>query len=179
MRRPEPDSRSDSWAPRGRRSSERPHHATGNDVERALGAAEKLLAEGADESRHLQTLRFAAVSFLIVTLLSIGGLAIGFVRSQALALLGVAFGLGIPAAVLLLRLALRRTRSQSTELASEIAAMVGEVITDVAAREAWSQLRIDSCRLRLSAFPIVDRRPSHEPSPLSIADMAEQQRAEP
>jgi hypothetical protein len=130
---------------------------TGEDVDRALKVAEFLMSEGHHESRHLQNLRFGAVSFLIITLLSIGGLAVGFIRYEAAALLVVAFLVGGPALVALLRLAVRPTRATSTIIAAEIAAMIGELLTEVAGREQWSHLRLESTRLRLSRFPLVDR----------------------
>ncbi len=149
--------RSDSWFPDEKGAAHATRRATGDDVERALGAAEKLLAEGLDESRHLQNLRFAAVSFFIVTIVSLGGLAVGFFYEARL-ILAFAFVLGLPVAFVLLRLAVRPSYRESTEIAAHVASMVGEVITDVAVDEDWSELRLETTRLRLSAFPIVTRR---------------------
>lgn len=150
-----------SWTP-PKRDGTRSRHlkTTGQELEIALDAAERLLAQGQEDTRHAQNIRFAAVSLSLLTVASMAGIVIAIVESArvggliAIAVLVSAAG---PAALYLLRLLHevdRGGQSLHLDIALEIAGMVREVFLDVAEREGWSRVRVESTRLRLSAFPL-------------------------
>jgi len=137
--------------------------ASGAEIEEALTAAERLLVQAREDARHAQNVQFAAISLLVLSLVSIGGVVIAIIESASpLAILAFASlcALGIPAAVYLMQIARSVSRDRDTlalQIAVEIATMIGDVFLDVAADESWSMVRVESVRLRLSVFPLERR----------------------
>jgi hypothetical protein len=137
--------------------------ATGEDIDAALVVAERLLARGLDDLRHAQSIGFAALSLLLVTVMAMAGILIAVVESAnvgvALAI-GVLVAFGVITSSYLLRLAVQARRdaeSVSLHIAVDLSAMIGEVLIDVSQREGWSHVRTESTKLRLSAFPLGQR----------------------
>ncbi|GAA0353747.1 hypothetical protein [Micropruina glycogenica] len=154
-----------SWLSRHSKSSKW-KLATGEDLEHALRAAERLLAQAEGRQQHAQNRSFAIVSLIVGAALSMLAsmfLVVQFMYREAdfqYTALAIPFTL-LPAVGVLLywfRLFLahkRQTEEDATvELAAELASLVGEVMNDVAQREAWSYMRIKATQLRLSAFPM-------------------------
>jgi hypothetical protein len=167
------DSNRGAWRPPGYRQAElrstdkdedleQLSTVTGEDVEFALQAAERLLA-GAERSRRresltslcgiIATVLIAASSALMAALLSdhVGTTAFKILVGIA----AYAFLITVPICWVLVRRARRRYRSAYSRLslAQDIAAMLGEVVSSVAEREHWSYVRLEATKLRLSAFP--------------------------
>lgn len=109
---------------------------TGEDLERALTAAERLLAESSAEARHLQDRSFNFASLAVVVFLSLAAslYAIFDFGSAPLAAVAVAsmFTLLV---MTLLKYAenRRRLREETTlDIASDIASLVSESVAEVA-----------------------------------------------
>lgn len=134
--------------------------STGDDIESALAAAERLLTQAREDARHAQNVQFAAMSLLILSLVSLAGVVIAIIESASSAsVLAIAslFAIGAPASLYLLQMARAASNQRDSlnlEIATEIALMVGDIFLDVAQREKWSVMRRESVRLRLSAFPL-------------------------
>lgn len=132
--------------------------STGEDLERALTAAERLLAESGAEARHLQDRSFNFASLAVVVFLSLAAslYAIFDFGSAPIAATAVASMFALLVMTLLKYAANRRRLREVTTLniASDIASLVSESVAEVAERERWSELREQTLRLRLSAFPM-------------------------
>jgi hypothetical protein len=143
--------------------------ASGAELETALTAAERLLLQGQEDKRHAQNVRFAAVSLFLLTVASLAGIIIAVVesaRTGGLIALVVLCGAALPVLFYMLRLLREsggRESSVHVDVAIEIASMVREVFLEVAAREQWSRMRIESTRLRLSVFPLRSRADTVRP----------------
>jgi hypothetical protein len=140
--------------------------STGEDLENALRAAERLLAQAEERRRHEQNRTYAILSTMVAATLSLFAsifaatefLAGGYVRAQqSAAFLTV---LAVFAVLMLSIRALLRQRRQidfdfTLRLAVELASMINEALLDVAEREKWSYLRLQATKLRLSGFPLI------------------------
>lgn len=140
------------------------HLSTTEDVERALSAAERLLRQGEERRRHLQNRTFAMLSLIFGLSLSLFAslLASSLAASAATLMIGT----GVLAFALreLLRLRQIAKYDRTLQLATELAAIAREAFLEVAEREHWSYVRVESTKLRLSAFPIQARsRNEYEP----------------
>lgn len=131
--------------------------STGDDLEGALRAAERLLQQAEERRRHEDNRLFAIGSILVGVGLSFIASFISLFRYANLAL---ALSTVITAGLLLglLRwLMVQRRRNpadQVLDLATQLSSMAGEVLLDVAERERWSFVRIEATKLRLAAFPL-------------------------
>lgn len=141
--------------------------STGDDIETALRAAERLLQQAEDRRRHEQNVRIGILSIAIVTFLSL--IASILVTVQALefghtvievgaAVVGVVITICVLAglAAAIVRQRRRVAFDYAHRLATQLSSMITEAVVDVAERERWSYLRLQSTRLRLSAFPLFD-----------------------
>lgn len=139
--------------------------ADGDDLESALRAAERLLTQGEVRYQHAQNRTFGIASLIVGTLLSLAAsvfilLQYVFNGSSNFAafavLLTVLPALGVLVYWFRQHLYTRRDsrKDYTMQLASEIAVLVGETMSDIAEREHWSYLRVRTTRLRLSAFPL-------------------------
>lgn len=128
----------------------------GDDLENALHAAERLLAEAEERRRHEQNRTFAIVSIMVGVVLSL--------TASLIAIRYVFAFVPVVASVLILALLVRALIVQrrrvaldyTLRLACQLASMIGESYLDVADREAWSYLRREATKLRLAAFPMYD-----------------------
>jgi Flp pilus assembly protein TadB len=129
----------------------------GDDLENALHAAERLLAEAEERRRHEQNRTFATVSIIVGVILSLAASLIA-VPAYIFGLIPVVIGGAI--LVLLFRELLRQRQRMAHDftlrLASQLAAMIGETYLELADREEWSYLRREATKLRLAAFPLYD-----------------------
>jgi hypothetical protein len=143
--------------------------ATGEDLEHALRAAERLLSQAENRHRHGQNVTNGLYSIMI-------GTGLSFIASLAISLRFLTFGYGttenataiITAIVTVVVLAVtvgalfqqrqRMYMDNTLKIATRLAAMIDELLVEVAEREKWSQLRIESTELRLSVFPVYKRR---------------------
>jgi len=158
-----------SQIPEGRTSRvERWKLASGDDLERALRAAEHLLAQAEERRRHEENRSFALTSVVIGVVLSLAASLVAVVKvfsfeSVGGTVLATVFSILLSSVILTMSLrALLRQRhnnegGHTLRLATEIAALVGEAMVDVADREKWSYLRLEATKMRLSAFPLLDR----------------------
>lgn len=165
----------DGWRP-GRKDTRATawRLASGEDIERTLTAAERLLQASAERRRHQQNRAYALASVLVTLGIAMfaslatvarygplgqSALAMGaLLASTALAVAGAA------CIVLLRRNAFDARRNLHSRLASELAALVRESYLEVAERESWSYLHTHAVKLRLAAFPLLpddDIRVSH------------------
>jgi hypothetical protein len=140
--------------------------STGDDLESALRAAERLLQQAEDRRRHEQNRTFALLSGIAGTTLSLFGSLVvvvefaSFGSSEARALTALLSFLSAAVVISLMvrSLAIQRRRIAfdfTLTLAAQISAMVAEALVDVADREVWSYLRLQATKLRLSAFPLI------------------------
>ncbi|MFC8671439.1 hypothetical protein ACFUEN_02050 [Streptomyces griseorubiginosus] len=147
---------------------EHPSLPTGNDLEWALRAAEQLLARAEERRRHEHNRFFAVVSVMAGTIISLFASLVAVVEvitfsNAAMRIVVTTFPVAVSSVVLLLSArALRRYQQEgeldmTMRLATQISSMVGDAMLDVAAAENWSYLRVEAMKLRLSAFPLVDR----------------------
>ncbi len=151
-------------------SSRRAEHwklSSGEDLEIALRAAEDLLHRAEDTRRHEQNRGLGIWSLMVGTVLSLFAsllwvvdlLLVGDSWSRVLvAAVGTVVGV-LVLLVLVRALILQRRRiffDYQLRLASQISGMVNEAVVDVAEREGWSYLRLQTTKLRLSAFPLLD-----------------------
>lgn len=132
--------------------------STGEDLEQALTAAERLFAESSSEARHLEDRSFNFASLAVVVFLSLAAslFAIFDWGSAPVAALAISAMSALLSLTLLKYAANRRRLKDVTTLniASDIASLVSESVAEVADREKWSELRVQTFRLRLSAFPM-------------------------
>ena len=165
----QPERPGDSRGRRRRGRQEAWRLATGQDIEEALRAAERLLMQAEERRRHEQNLMLAIISAIVATTLSlIAALVVVVQLSSIAALFGG--GLSFFAAFVVLVYWIRLLQRHRANIASEFmlrlsvkgSSMVNAALIDVAERESWSYLRLESAKLRLSAFPLLDpgRRPS-------------------
>ncbi len=145
--------------------------SSGDDLEVALRAAERLLQQAEERHRHEQNRGFALLSLLVAVGLSLVASLLIVVqviqfRSSSAEVPVATGGVMVAAAGLLLLLrTLLNQRSRirhdyTLRLATRLASMISESLVDVADRERWSYLRLQATKLRLSAFPMFD--PSKE-----------------
>ncbi|MEV6527950.1 hypothetical protein AB0M43_39120 [Longispora sp. NPDC051575] len=144
--------------------------SSGADVDEALHAAERLLAAAKDRHRHAQNTTFAIWSGVAGAMLSFAA-SLYFLPllldSRGLATVGAWASLAVTASIVLVLLrelwGQRRRASfdHSLMLAHHIASMINEAVNDVADREGWSYLRLQTIKLRLSAFPLSDSPAEH------------------
>jgi hypothetical protein len=145
--------------------------STGVDVEDALRAGERLLAQAEERHRHGQNVTIGLYSIMV-------GTGLSFVASIVISFRVLSFGYGnaeatvaivTAAATLAILLATARAlfiqrqrmyTDYTLRIATELAAIVDEVLVEVAERERWSHLRIETTKLRLSVFPVY--RPTRE-----------------
>lgn len=141
---------------------------TGEELEVALRAAERLLVQAGEQRRHEHNRRFTIISIIIGTILSLFASLVAVVEVSSFSSSGMRVTVTVfpvlAAAVILgiSIVSLVKERSGSSldptlRLAVQIASMVGEAMVDVADREGWSYLRVESTKLRLAAFPLLDR----------------------
>ena len=94
--------------------------------------------------------------FWVVDIATFGG-GLTRIYAASLSLLAGLFVMSV-----LVRAIVRERRQGSFDyqwrLATQIASMVNEALVDVAERENWSYLRLETTKLRLSAFPQSDGR---------------------
>lgn len=159
----------EAWLPPRRRQAEQ-QALQGEDLELALRAAERLAAEaglaGEQESLSRIWAVVATAVILSATALSAGLLGdhvgtFGFRVCLVIATCGL---LGALAACwwLILRARYRRKSLYfRLNLAQGIVGMLREVVLDVAERENWSYIRLETTNLRISAFPL--GRPNRRP----------------
>jgi cation transport ATPase len=147
--------------------------STSEDLESTLKAAERLLRQAEERSRHEQNRTGAILSVMAATVLS---LFAGILLAVQLLMYGSitqAFAaiISVVAAIVVLGFSIRALLIQrqrvtldfTLHLATQMSSMVSEALLDVADREKWSYLRLQSTKLRLSAFPLLD-------SPLDAPD---------
>ena len=161
---PRPETRKASWHPDARPAFDVARiKASGTELESALVAAEHLLSRGQEDTRHAQNVRLATVSLSLLTVASMAGIIIAIVESAqtgGFIALAVLVSAALPVCAYLLHLMQDAGGSRASfhrEVAIDIAGMVREVFLDVAEREEWSRVRIETTRLRLSAFPLRTR----------------------
>lgn len=140
--------------------------STGDDLENALRSAERLLAEAEERRRHEQNINYAIVSVMVATLLSL--VASLVVISEVLSfgagtrILGAILSFAVAAAILIyLFFALQRHRSSIgsefiLRLAVQASSLVNAALVDVSEREKWSYLKLETAKIRLSAFPLLE-----------------------
>jgi len=168
-------SRSATWEPIHRPDIAR-LHASGEELEIALKAAEQLLAQGEEARRHAQNVRLAAVSLFLLTIASVAGIVIAIVESARTGgIIGLGFLLCAATPVLAYLLRLMNDVDSSAaalhrDAATDIAGMVREVFLDVAERERWSRVRLESTRIRLAAFPLRERITTTRPRLTPLAE---------
>lgn len=143
--------------------------ASSTDIDRALRAAEGLLGQAQEATRHEQNIRLTLFSLLGATVISlIGSLTVVFSRGfHSLGyFLTVLSTLGLGAATIVIALTLRRRlilfttrRDYRLSIACDIAHLVDDVYIEVGEEEKWSYLHLESIRLRLSAFPLLTGSP--------------------
>ena len=140
---------------------------SGDDIELTLSAAERLLGHAEERRRHAQNRTFAVGSLAFGTTLSafVSALALaesisygffGFAAVGAILSLLVGFLVAAVAARWIVRQRYVARFDYSLRLAAEMAGLVGELYGAIAEKEDWSYLRVQSTRLRLSVFPLVD-----------------------
>jgi hypothetical protein len=157
---------------RRRRSSERLQDARrraestwrltdGDDLEDALRAAERLLAQAEERHRHGQNITIAYLSLII-------GVAISFLATitfldsyRVLISAPLILAILVGSVSALYKQRQRMIMDYTLQIATQLASMVDEVLVDVAEREEWSHVRTDATKLRLSVFPVY--RPSGRP----------------
>ncbi|OBK03150.1 hypothetical protein [Mycobacterium sp. 1245852.3] len=136
----------------------------GKDLEKALEAAEFMLAAAEERHRHEQNRTFTIWSFIIAVIVTL--VASLFAIHSFYALTYAVLPLTLSASVLAALFALLRRQLQRGEfdlrlrLATRLAAMINETYLEVAEREQWSYLRREATKIRLSAFPLEPNRSS-------------------
>lgn len=157
---PIPTRRGRDWQPRVADAIPRFPPSTGQELEDALAAAERVLQTALEERRHAENRRVGAYS-LVLTIVSVIGVLVAIAESAGFgrglgAAAAVVVVFGLPATAVLVRTVLRASADQSAryEVATQIAAMVGDVFPEIARREDWSYFRREATRLRLAAFPL-------------------------
>ena len=146
--------------------------SSGEDLEHALRAAERMLQQSEARRRHEQNRTFALVSIVLGTTLSL-------VASLVVIIQFVTFGTAtakvatalIPAlasflvVASLLRALIKQIKKAGLDylldIAMQLSGMIDEALIDVAEREEWSYMRIQATKLRLSAFPLREDRRYH------------------
>ena len=138
---------------------------TGEDVDRALWAAEHLLARAIERRRHEQNRRFGLLSGIGATTLTMFFLILSFVDfvqfssnsvRVVVATISILAGSAIIGSMLWGLMAQRRRlyRDDAGLMAAELASIINSVLFDVADREEWSYFRLETTKLRLAAFPL-------------------------
>jgi hypothetical protein len=140
--------------------------STGEELESALRAAERLLHESEERRRHEQNITYAILSIIVAILLSLGASLVVVVEvasfGQTTRFLAATVSFIVAGSVLLyLFVALQRHRSSIgsqfiLRLATQASSLVTAALVDVAEREQWSYLRVEATKLRLSAFPLLE-----------------------
>lgn len=132
----------------------------GKDLEKALEAAERMLASAEERHRHEQNRTFTIWSLIVGVVISLAASLIA-VRS----FYGLIFSIipivvcSILLAILFSWLLVQRRRSRydfRLGHASRLAALINESYLEVSDREQWSYLRREATRIRLSTFPLHD-----------------------
>lgn len=139
---------------------------SGDDLEIALYSAERMLAQAEDRRRYEQNRVVGLTSLLLFILLSMFASIFGAVQSalyfdtaSVVATGGTAAVTAILSSIILRSITVRRRRTRrdvQLYLAARLGRMVSDVLLDVAARERWSYFRVETCKLRLSAFPLIE-----------------------
>ncbi|MEU1587820.1 hypothetical protein [Micromonospora sp. NPDC005710] len=134
--------------------------SSGDDLEGALRAAERLLVQAEERHRHGQNLTTAILSIMVGTALSfIASLAFfGFGAGGVSTIVGFLTAITTVGVLIITLRALMRQRQRmnldyTLRIATQLSSMVDEALVDVAEREEWSYLRIDATKLRLAVFP--------------------------
>ncbi|MEU8901807.1 hypothetical protein [Nocardia sp. NPDC048505] len=135
--------------------------ADGHDVENALQAAERMLGEADERHRHEENRTFTILSLIVGVGLSLAASLVVTVRSlSTLTFAVVPIVISVAILFALIRALLGQMRRRKNDftllLAAELASIVGESYVGIAEREHWSELRRQSTRLRLHAFPQYD-----------------------
>ena len=162
-----PERRNRDWQPRVDDVTSRLPPSSGQELDEALVAAERLLESALDERRHAENRRLGAYS-LVLAIVSVIGVLVALAESSGFgrglgAAAAVVIVFGIPAVTLLIRAISHTQDEQATryEIATQMAAMIGDVVPEIAQREKWSYFRREATRLRLAAFPLNPERELH------------------
>jgi hypothetical protein len=129
-------------------------------VEFTLAAAERLLAQAAEDASRLARARVVASALIFAAACVVVGFVALAPKPGALrefVALAVVVVLAVPLVLGLWRLAATTGRAfdpQKLRLATDLAALVSAVYLDVAEREQWSYVRLQATKLRLSTFPL-------------------------
>jgi hypothetical protein len=137
---------------------------SGEDIECALAAAERWLAQAQDEVRHSRNLEiglFTAFAIAVASLLGFG-IALDNSSSHSYGMVGALSAIlvvssSVTGAFIMRQLYLSRRSSQFSyrrRVATELATMVEAAYLEVSEREHWSYLRLNTTKLRLEAFPL-------------------------
>jgi hypothetical protein len=163
-KRPRPEGRARKRPQRNRESEWK--LSTGDDLENALRAAERLLHEAEERRRHEQNITYAIVSVIVATLLSLAASLVVVVEvvsfGQGARFLAATLSFIVAGAIFIyLFISLQRHRSSIgsdfiLRLAVQASSMVNAALVDVSEREGWSYLRLETAKIRLSAFPLLE-----------------------
>ena len=139
----------------------------GEDLELALRAAERLLSYAEERMRHEQNRTFAIISVITGTTLSLIASLIavfefanyGSLSRVSLGALITSIGSFVILAFMVRALYVHRRRAtldRTLQIAAQLSSIVSEALITIAERENWSYLRLQSTKLRLSVFPLID-----------------------
>jgi uncharacterized membrane protein required for colicin V production len=138
---------------------------SGEDLEHALRAAERLLSEAETRHRHQQSITHGLLSIVAGLVLSLIASLVIFSQyfeygngntSRAAASFVSAlatFAVLTVSVRALIRYRQRAELDYTIHLSVQMATMIDEAFVDIAEREQWSYLRVEATKLRLSAFP--------------------------
>ncbi|MBQ0853392.1 hypothetical protein J8N05_35080 [Streptomyces sp. BH-SS-21] len=140
----------------------------GEELERALRSAEHLLAQAEERKRHENNRTFATLSVIAGTVFSLAASLVAVAELITFSNTGsrvfatitpvvVSVSVIVTSVISLLRDRRELEDEYPMRLATQIASMVAETMLDVAEREDWSYFRLEVTKLRLSAFPLIDR----------------------
>ncbi|MFB8279533.1 hypothetical protein [Nocardia colli] len=144
----------------GVRDIRRHQLSDGKDLEKALEAAERLLAQAEERHRHEQNRTFTIWSLIVGVVISMGASLIAIRSFYALEIVTIPIGICmVLLMILFFWLSIQKKRMEydfRLTHASRLAALINEAYLEVSQREEWSYLRREATRIRLSAFPLVD-----------------------
>ncbi len=129
-----------------------------DDLEMALEAAERMLAEADARHRYQESRTFTIWSLVVVVVASLLASLLAFSYLYSIIYCVVP----VVVAIVLLSLLFRLLRVQQhrarydlrLRLAGRLASLINESYLEVAERERWSYLRREATKIRLNAFPL-------------------------
>jgi hypothetical protein len=138
----------------------------GNDLEKTLEAAERMLAEADAHHRHEQNRTFAACSMAVVVITALAVSLFVFYNCYWMShyFAPIAASL-VSVASLILTIVYFRVENRRNiqydfrmRLVGRLVGLINESYLEVAEREQWSYLRREATKIRLSIFPLESPR---------------------